>query len=61
MERFIQLNLRDDSAKAEAENPSNSEPKASTGNDKIINLMANKAAHKAASNFARSNSGIFSK
>jgi hypothetical protein len=61
MERFIQLNLRDDSAKAEAVNSSNSETKSPTVTDKTINLMANKAAHKAASNFARSNSGIFSK
>jgi hypothetical protein len=61
MERFIQLNLRDDSAKAKAENSTDSETKLPSGTAKTINLMANKAAHKAASNFARSNSGIFSK
>lgn len=62
MERFIQLNLRDEGAKAEAVPSYKPEPKVPTViTEKTTTLMANKFAHKAARNFARSSSGIFTK
>lgn len=61
MERFIQLNLQNDSSRAEADNSSRPESKSPAVTGKTLNLMANRAAHKPASNFARSTSGIFTK
>ena len=61
MERFIELNLHVDAGKAEAENlpqQDNKKPEVSIRN---INRIADRVAHKAASEFRRGNSGIFSK
>lgn len=63
MERFIQLNLHDDSEKPAAENLPHPEQK---GNEppvigKRVSKMLNKAAHKASSQYGKSGGGIFSK
>lgn len=61
MERFITLNLQNASGKAETENPSKPADKGSEALGKSLNRTANMAAHKAARDYARSSSGIFSK
>lgn len=63
MERFIQLNLNTSSEKTEAPNlpePARKEPDAAEA-AKRMNRIANRAAHKAATEFSRSKSGLFSK
>lgn len=63
MERFIQLNLQSDSQKAEPANlpnPESKEPE-SPVLSKRLHRLADKAAHKAATEFGRNKSGIFSK
>ncbi len=63
MERFIQLNLHSDGERAEAPSffhPERKDPE-SPQIGKRLNRIVNKAAHKAASEFGRSRSGIFSK
>ena len=63
MERFIQLNLQIDSDKAKATNlprPEHKDP-VIPESAKRLNRFVNKAAHKAAREFGRSGSGIFSK
>lgn len=63
MERFIQLNLRDEKENANAANlpkPEGKEPE-SPMLSKRVNKLLNKAAHKAASEYGRGGSGIFSK
>jgi hypothetical protein len=61
MERFIQLNLHNDSEKAEAEKLPRPEGNEPVEIDKKLNRIANKAAHKAAKEFTHGSSGIFSK
>ena len=63
MERFIQLNLQSDRQKAEPANLPNPEPKDPEPpvSSKRLHLLVNKAAHKAATEFGRNSSGIFSK
>ncbi len=62
MERFIQLNLQSDSQKAEPANLPAPEGKAEPPVlSKKLHRLANKAAHKAASEFGRNKAGIFSK
>lgn len=63
MERFIQLNLNTPSEKTEATNLPNPEHREPETVDaaKKINRIANRAAHKAATEFGRSKSGLFSK
>lgn len=61
MERLIQLNLPREGQKAEAESVPNSERKEPAAFGKRLNRIVNKAAHKAAMEFGRSKSGIFSK
>ena len=61
MERFIQLNLHSDKEKAEAENlpkPENRDPAEA---EKKLKRLARAAAHKAAKEYSRSGSGVFSK
>jgi len=61
MERFISLNLKDDSDKPANANLSPqpvTEPEVST---KKLNAIANRAAHKGAQHSSRGGSGIFSK
>jgi len=63
MKPLLQLNLNRDSEKAESENlpqPDREapEPVAVT---KSLNQIANRAAHKAASQYRRNSSGLFSK
>ena len=63
MKPLLQLNLNRDSEKAESENLSqpdreSPEPVAVT---KSLNQIANRAAHKAASQYRRNSSGLFSK
>ena len=63
MERFIQLNLRDEKENANAANlpkPEAKEPEPPVLGKRVHKLL-NKAAHKAASEYGRSGSGIFSK
>lgn len=63
MEHFIQLNLHSDGERAEA--PSFFRPERKDlevpAIGKRLNRILNKAAHKAATEFGRSRSGIFSK
>lgn len=62
MERFIQLNLRNDREKAEAENLPKLETEEPVEVDRRLNRIANMAARKAAREFGRQrSSGIFSK
>jgi hypothetical protein len=63
MERFIQLNLQSGTDKAEAANLPDSERKQPDPPvlSKRLHRLVNKAAHKAAAEFSRSKSGIFSK
>jgi hypothetical protein len=63
MERFIQLHLQSDSEKAEPANLPNPErnlPEPSMPS-KRLKRIGDRAAHKAASEFSRNKSGIFSK
>ena len=63
MERFIQLNLHSESEKPEPANlpnPERKEPEPSVSSKRLKRLV-NKAAHKAATEFGRNKSGIFSK
>jgi len=63
MERFIQLNLRDEKENANAANltkPEEKEPD-SPVLSKRVNKLINKAAHKAAGQYGRGGSGLFSK
>ena len=63
MERFIQLNLQSDSDKAKATNLPRPEPKGAANPEsaKRLHRFVNKAAQRAATEFGRSGSGIFSK
>ena len=63
MERFIQLNLNTPSEKTEATNLPETERKEPESEEEARRLsrIANRAAHKAASEYSRSSSGIFSK
>lgn len=63
MERFIQLNLNTPSEKTEAPNLPGPERKETTAAEaaRKMNRIANRAAHKAATEFSRSKSGLFSK
>jgi len=61
MERFIRLNLTNDNqpvTNATSQQTQYRDPEVSA---KKLNLIANKAAHKAASIYSRSGTGIFSK
>lgn len=63
MERFIQLNLHSDSEKLEPSNlpdPEHKEPELPVASKRLRRLLY-KAAHKAATEFGRNKSGIFSK
>jgi hypothetical protein len=62
MERFISLHLQDDSDRATSANLPNPEVKEPEVSTKKLNMIANKVAHKAASEYNRgSGGGIFSK
>ena len=63
MERFIQLNLRDEKENANAANLPKPEVKEADAPmlSKRVNKLLNKAAHKAAGQYGRGGSGIFSK
>ena len=65
MQSLLQLNLRNDSAKAEAPNsPGSSNREEKTPEPvmgKRLSQLVNRAAHKAASHSSRQGSGIFSK
>jgi hypothetical protein len=63
MEPFIKLNLVDEKENANAANrpkPEEKEPEAPVLS-KRVNKLLNKAAHKAAGEYGRGGSGIFSK
>ena len=62
MKPLLQLNLQDDREKPESANPKpeSAEPVPPVV-DKRLNRLARKAAHKAAMQYGRSGSGIFSK
>jgi hypothetical protein len=63
MKPFLQLNLHSDSEKTEAANlpiPENQEPE-SEETRKRLNQIANRAAHKAAAEYGRYASRVFSK
>lgn len=63
MERFIQLNLHDEKENANAANlpKTDSKEPETPMIGKRVNKLLNKAAHKAAGQYGRSGSGIFSK
>jgi len=61
MERFIQLNLHSDREKAEAENLPRPENRDPAEVEKKLKRFARTAAHKAAKEYSRSGSGVFSK
>ena len=61
MERFIQLNLQSDYAKAGAPNLTVPERKDPAAAGRKLNRIANKVAHKAATEFSRSRTILFSK
>lgn len=63
MERFIQLNLQTPSEKTEATNLPEPEPKDVDAEEeaKRLSRIANRAAHRAASEYSRGSSGLFSK
>ena len=62
MERFIQLNLQNENEKAGPANlPDQQKVQEPQVINKRLNRMLNKAAHKAASQYGRGGSGIFSK
>lgn len=63
MDRFVQLNLRSDGEKIDTANLPKSEEKEPSPPvmSKRLHRLLNKAAHKAASEYGRSKSGIFSK
>jgi hypothetical protein len=63
MKPFLQLNLNDHREKAEEANlpkPESTEPESEEAR-KRLNRLANIAAHKAASQYRRGNTGLFSK
>ncbi len=63
MDSLLQLHLQSDNPKPEAEKlskPENEEPKPVV-TSKRLNRIMNRAAHKAATEYGRSGSGIFSK
>ena len=63
MDRFIQLNLKRDSETAEPANLPDAERKEPEQPvlSKRLHRLVNKAAHKAATEFSRNSSGVFSK
>jgi hypothetical protein len=61
MERFIQLDLHSVREKAEAENLPRPESNDSVENEKKLKKLARLAAHKAANEYSRRGSGLFSK
>jgi hypothetical protein len=61
MERFIQLNLHSDREKAEAENLPKTENRDPAEVEKKLKRLARTAAHKAAKEYSRSGTGVFSK
>jgi hypothetical protein len=61
MERFIQLNLKNDSDKPENANVSPQQEAEPEVSFKKLDMIANRAAHKAAAHTGHSGSGIFSK
>lgn len=63
MERFTQLNLPRPSLKEESANlPRQAEPEPSPQETaRKINRIANKAAHRASTEYSRGKSGLFSK
>lgn len=62
MERFIQLNLRNDGEKTETPSLPSAERKDHVVIGKRVNRFMKKAAHKAAGEFSRNKtSGIFTK
>jgi hypothetical protein len=61
MERFIKLDLRSDSDSTEQANLPQPEQKDSDAQAKKLNQIANRAAHKGASQYGRGSSGLFSK
>ena len=64
MDRFIQLNLQPNTEKTEPTNlpdPDRKEQPEAPAMSKRLHRLVNKAAHKAASEFGRNGSGIFSK
>ena len=63
MKPLLQLNLQDEREKAEAPNPPQPETKEqpTTTTEKRLNRIAGKAAHRAATEYRRSSSNIFSK
>lgn len=63
MKPLLQLNLQNNSEKAEAANlpkPEREEPESQEAL-KRLNQLANRIAHKAANEYGRNTSGIFSK
>ena len=61
MERFIQLGLQSERVKAAAENLPKTENVDPAHLEKKLKRFARTAAHKAAANFNRKGSGLFSK
>jgi hypothetical protein len=63
MEPLLQLNLNRDSEKAEAENlpQLDREAPGPVAVTKSLNQIANRAAHRAASEYRRNSTGLFSK
>ena len=61
MERFIQLNLHKDSERVEAENLPKPGEDHFVENEKKLKKIARAAAHKAAGEYSRRGSGLFSK
>ncbi len=63
MKPLLQLNLQSDREKAESENPPKPEGEQQEPRvvGKRLNRLARKAAHKAATEYSRSGSGIFAK
>ncbi|MGA8043232.1 MAG: hypothetical protein WCA37_10545 [Terracidiphilus sp.] len=63
MKPLLQLNLHDEREKAEVLNPPQPETKEqhATTTEKRLNRIAAKAAHRAATEYRRSSSSIFSK
>jgi len=61
MERFIKLDLRNDSDNTEQANLSQPEQKDPEAQAKKLNQIANRAAHKGASQYGRGSGGLFSK
>jgi len=62
MNSFIQLNLRSDGGSADTVNQNTKRPEPNSPViSRRLNRIINRAAHKAATEFGRSGSGIFSK